>query len=91
MPKQRRTEYTNKYFLGKNQDSVECKVFGGSLPESTDNLLTGKSVSSENSQLNFKILSSSSDSDVSVYKSIYLQSSKNTKMMKIPYYVKFLT
>merc|ERR1719376_1683789 len=63
VPQQNRTDYTNKYSMKKSPGSLECVYFGGSLPESIENLYSGKSLSSENSQLNFKISSSSSDSD----------------------------
>ena len=63
MPQQKRTEYTSKYSMKKSPGSLGCEVFGGSLPESVKKLSSGKSLSSENSQLNFKISSSSSDSD----------------------------
>merc|ERR1719376_695837 len=63
VPQQRRTEYTSKYSMNKNPGSLECEDYGGSLPDSTENSYSGKILSSENSQLNFKISSSSSDSD----------------------------
>jgi len=66
VPQQRKIEHTSKYVssLKKSPGSLECEVFGGSLPESSENLFQpGKSLSSENSQLSFKISFSSSDSD----------------------------